>query len=92
MEGSKSRSTVGNGRLLWIGFDAILGCGNNIYLLDNLINLLHEMSFYTLNQITNRNYIELWNQGLISTIVLGLEGDYVVRWYTYAGELRRILL
>jgi hypothetical protein len=53
--------------------DIIAGCGQNIFLLNNLINYLPEASTCTLKKIGNQETKIVWNQGWLSTQDMGLD-------------------
>jgi hypothetical protein len=59
-----------------VGQDAMDGCGENIFLLEEMITQLQELGVYTLNRATNEANTNIWSQGWSLDEDIGLE----VRW------------
>lgn len=74
---------VGNGRLVSIRADAILGCGNGIFLPKELTQQLHDQGLFTLNQIVDQDSTDLWQHGM------GLQRHFSNLWTTYLDELKK---
>jgi len=58
-----------------VGVDAIMGCGNGIFLLVELIQYLQEIGRCTMHLIGYPNITNIWSQGCMYVIYLGLVGD-----------------
>jgi hypothetical protein len=71
------------------GVDAILGCGNGIFLPEEMIQILHDQGMFTLNQIVDQDSTDMWHQGWLSVGTLGLQGHFSNLWNSYLEELKK---
>lgn len=67
---------VGNGRHVRVGADAIVGCGENIFLQEAIVASLQELGKCTLNKIDDPVATTSWQQGWHSTTGLGLDENW----------------
>jgi hypothetical protein len=54
-----------------------MGCDNNFFLPEDLVQHLHRQGLNKLNQIADEGWTNIWHQRWFSTIDIGLEGDVV---------------
>jgi hypothetical protein len=87
--GSYLAWNVGDGTCVRLGADAIAGCGNDIFLPQELILQLQERGLFKLNHVSNPGITDIWHQGWMSAGMLGLEGEYADLWNTFLSEMDR---
>jgi hypothetical protein len=75
---------VGNGSQVRVGEDAIMGCGRDIFLPDEIIQHLQVIGRCTLNLIDSPDDTSLWSQGWRKETDLGLQ-----RWDHFLAELKK---
>jgi hypothetical protein len=51
---------VGNGVLVRVGVDSILGCGESVILSQEIINKIQVRCIFTLNQVGDPNATTIW--------------------------------
>jgi hypothetical protein len=81
---------VGSGRKVRIGFDVIVGCGDNIFLSDNLVDHLCEWGIYALNHIGDITLSSILHQHWLTTEYLGMTNNWEEEWSQYTIKLRQV--
>jgi hypothetical protein len=74
---------VGNGAQVRIGSDAIIGCGEDIFLPATIVLHLQELDKCTLNKVDKPQDTTIWSQGWLSDQDLKLE----MKWGRYGNLL-----
>lgn len=79
---------VGDAFLVMLGADAVMGCGNFIFLPAFLIWHLRGRGLFTLNQLADEEGSDIWQQGWLSADQLEPADEYVEVWSNFISELR----
>jgi hypothetical protein len=79
---------VGKGNSLRIGRDPWPGNNGQHILPQVLIDRLHEMGFFHLNQIADEQQTTIWRQGWKDAQALNLEEQLSVHWSAYIRSLQ----
>jgi hypothetical protein len=79
---------VGNGELVRVGTDSVLGCGENVILSEDLIVSLQDRGICTLNHVRDQNTTTIWEQGWMTAQELSLDGEQTIAWNPYIAVLK----
>ena len=79
---------VGNGQQFIIGKDPWAGCGMSHLLSDPLKNFLQREGLTFLSQVADQASTTFWNQGWMSGIDIGVQGNLAEEWDRYTQALR----